>query len=433
MFMHRRGRQMRQKRSLIGRLLPAGTLDIARGFNDNAQRYLLTAALQNAGYGIIGTAFAIYLKDRGFSEAVVGDVEGALALAAAVVCLTLPPLVASVGYRRLMIAAGIALGLSRLGQAYAPTALAIVALGLLYGVGDGAMQTLSTAFLSENAGHGGRTRLFTSDFIVRTSSMVAGSLIGGIVPVLLRPMTGEHDAYRATIVLAGLIMMSSSVFAAGIKERPHSGQRGFSGWMTTLRGFSSWGRVARLLVPEMLISLGAGLVMPFVALFLKHRLGATVTEVGVIQAVSSVATAIAALATPRLAKRIGLAGTVVLTELASLPFLLSIPFAQSLPVAAILFWLRSMLMNMSWPIYNQLSMAGLPAADKPLVAGWVRFGWSIAWLAGSSIGGRLMEQSYTTPYFYTAALYASGAVATFVLLRRVRDEDEPPSVVASLT
>jgi len=415
---------VRQRRTLIGRLLPAGTLDMARGFSDNARRYLLTAAFQNAGYGIIGTTFAIYLKDQGFSEAVVGDVEGALALAAAVVCLTLPPLVASVGYRRLMVLAGVALGLSRLGQAYAPTAIAIVGLGLLYGVGDGTMQSLSTAFLSENAGSGGRTRLFTADFVVKTGAMVAGALMGGIVPVVLRPMVGEQDAYQFTIVLAGLIMMASAVFAAGIKELPHRGARGITGWITTLRGFSSWGRVARLLVPEMLISLGAGLVIPFVALFLKHRLGATVTEVGVVQAVSSVAMAVAALATPRLAKRIGLAGTIVLTELVSLPFLLSIPFAQSLPVAAVLFWVRGMLMNMSWPIYNQLSMAGLPAVDKPLVAGWVRFGWSIAWLAGSSIGGRLMEQSYTTPYFYTAALYGAGAVATYVLLRRVSDNEE---------
>jgi predicted MFS family arabinose efflux permease len=54
----------------------------------------------------------------------------------------------------------------------------------------------------------------------------------------------------------------------------------------------------------------------------------------------------------------------------------------------------------------------------------MRFGWSVAWLAGSAIGGRLMEQSYTTPYFYTAALYALGAIATFVLLRGIRDDEE---------
>lgn len=410
--------------NLLARLLPARYRDAVRGFTTNARRYLATVALQNAGYGVIGTVFAIELKNRGFAESVVGDVEGALALAAAVVCLTLPPLVSSLGYRRLMIAAGLALGLARLGQAYAPSAVLVVALGLLYGLGDGAMQALSTAFLSENAGRSGRTQLFTADFVLRTASMVVGSLVGGIAPVLLRPMVGEADAYRLTIVLAAVMMAGSTVFAAGIEERHHGQGRLFAGWLASLKGFTSWGRVVRLLVPEMFISFGAGLVIPFVALFLKHRLGATVTEVGVIQAVSSVAMAAAALFTPKLARRFGLAGTVVITELASLPFLISIPFAASLPIAATLFWLRGMLMNMSWPVYNQLSMEGLPTQDKPLVAGWVRFGWSIAWLGGSALGGRLMAGSYTTPYFYTAALYATGAIATFLLLRKIKPAEE---------
>jgi MFS family permease len=405
---------------LLVRLLPERHRAVVRGFTTNAQRYLATVALQNAGYGVIGTVFAIELKNRGFSESVVGDVEGALALAAAIVCLVLPPLVTSLGYRRLMIGAGLALALARLGQAYAPSAVLVVALGLLYGLGDGAMQTLSTAFLSENAGRSGRTQLFTADFVLRTAAMVAGSLIGGVVPVLLRPGLGEDQAYRLTIVLAAILMAASTVFASGIDDHHRRSGRLLSGWFESLKGFRSWGRVGRLLVPEMLISFGAGLVIPFVALFLKHRLGATVTEVGAIQAVSSVAMAAAALATPKLARRFGLAGTVVITELASLPFLVSIPFATSLPLAALLFWVRGMLMNMSWPVYNQLSMEGLPTEDKPLVAGWVRFGWSIAWLAGSALGGRMMAASYTVPYFFTAALYASGAVATFLLLRKVR-------------
>ncbi|MDO8846959.1 MAG: MFS transporter [Coriobacteriia bacterium] len=417
--------------SIIGRLLPARYRGIARDFTMNARRYLVTVSLQNAGYGVIGTVFAIELKNRGFAESVVGDVEGALALAAAIVCLMLPPLVSSLGYRRLMIAAGFALGLARLGQAYVPSATLVVALGLLYGLGDGAMQTLSTAFLSENAGRSGRTQLFTADFVTRTAAIVVGSLIGGVTPALLRPLTGEAEAYRLTIVLAAVLMAASTVFASGIEDRHQRGGRLLSEWLASLKGFSSWGRVGRLLVPEMLISFGAGLVMPFVALFLKHRLGATVTEVGIIQAVSALAMATAALATPRLARRFGLAGTVVITELVSLPFLISIPFAASLPVAAVLFWLRGMLMNMSWPIYNQLSMEGLPAQDKPLVAGWVRFGWSIAWLGGSALGGRLMAASYTTPYFYTAALYASGAIATFLLLRKIKASEETDAAAVS--
>jgi len=374
---------------------------------------------------VIGVTLAIHLKDSGFTESVVGDVEGALALAAAVVCLALPPLVASFGYRHLMVFAGLALGIARLGQAYAPTATVVVLLGLVFGLGEGTMQTLSTAFLSENAARGGRTQLYTADYVIRVSAMVVGSLIGGVMPVVLKPLAGEAEAFRLTIVLAAGLLASSSIAAGGIVDKRVRSAL-LVGWSNSLRGFSSWGRVVRLLVPEMFISFGAGLVIPFVALFLKHRLGASVTEIGAIQAVSSVAMAAAALWTPRLARRIGLAGTIVITELASLPFLVMIPLATSLPTVAVLFWVRGMLMNMSWPVYNQLSMEGLPAHDKPLVAGWVRFGWSIAWLGGSAIGGRLMEQSYTVPYFYAAGLYAAGATATFLLLRGIRPEDDTP-------
>lgn len=390
-----------------------------RGLGANAQHYLWAAVLQNVGYGIIATTFAIHLKDSGFSESVIGDVEAALALSAAAVCLLLPPLVASVGYRRLLMFAGLALGIARLGQAYAPSASLVIMLGLVFGLGEGVMQTLSTAFLSENAGRGSRTGLVTADFVARVAAGVVGALLGGFVPPLLTPFTGYEEAVRLSVVLAAGLMASSAIAAGRIED--HLRRKGSRqlGWLASLKGFRSWGRVGRLLVPEVLISLGAGLVMPFVALFLQRELGASVPEIGAIQAVSAVAMVIAALTTPWIARRVGLAGTVVITELASLPFLVLIPFAPNLPAAAVLFWLRGMLMNMSWPIYNQLSMEGLPSEDKPLVAGWVRFGWSMAWFAGSVIGGRMMEYSYRVPYFFTAVLYGLGAVATFLLLRKI--------------
>lgn len=58
------------------------------------------------------------------------------------------------------------------------------------------------------------------------------------------------------------------------------------------------------------------------------------------------------------------------------------------------------------------------------MAGRVRFGWSIAWLAGSAVGGRIMATPHEAPYFLAAVLYGAGAIATFLLLRGVRPEDE---------
>ena len=111
-------------------------------------------------------------------------------------------------------------------------------------------------------------------------------------------------------------------------------------------------------------------------------------------------------------------GSVVLTQLLSLPFLMVIPLAQSLPVVVIAMWIRTALMNMSWPAYNQLAVEGIPSRDKPFVLGWVAVAWSVAWLLGSAVGGRLAESSYTKGYYLTVVLYGIGAIAAWVLLSR---------------
>ena len=386
--------------------------------------------MQSVGFGILGTVFAIYLKDAGLSEAVVGDVEGALAIGSAITCLALPPLVARVGYKKLLVVAALALGFSRLGQALVPGALAIVALGLLYGVGEGMMMTVGTAFLAENAPARARTHLFTVDFTLRVSAMFVGALVGGFLPDVLGSFgAGELTALRITIVIGAAFMAGSLLPARRIQHSDPAAR--LVSYRESIKAFRSWGRLGRLLVPETLISFGAGLSMPFVALFLKHRLGASVDQVGMIQAASSIGMAFAAFGAPWLSRRLGLVGTVVTTELLSLPFLLMVPLATGLPVAAALLLVRGVLMNMSWPIYNQLATEGVPQVDRPLVVGWVRFGWSIAWFGGSVLGGRLMTLSYTLPWYLTAGFYAAGAVSTLILLRKVRVEESGATVVES--
>ena len=400
-----------------------------RAATPNARRYLTAAAMQNAAAGILGTAFALYVRGSGMSTSVVGDVEGALALAAAVVCLLLPPLVEVVGYRVMLVIAGIAFGVSRLGQITGLVPTSIVLLGLAYGVGDGIMRSVGVAFLSENGPAGeGRTMLFTVDFVLRILAAFVGAIIGGLMPTLLSAWMPEVDALRWAIALAGVLLLGSALTVLGVTEKPRARQSAWSLYANSVRGFRSWNRLVRLAVPEALISFGAGLIIPFVPLFLKAHVGATVAQIGFIQGASGLLMAIATLSTPLLARRFGLVGTVVITELASLPFLLVIPLAGSLPAVALAMWARGALMNMSWPVYNQLAVEGVPSCDKPLVVGWMSVAWSIAWLGGSAIGGRFATISYTTGYFITAGLYGLGAVVSWLLLRGITLSVEPSAV-----
>lgn len=392
-----------------------------RSASSNARRYLVSVMLQNFGYGVALTVFALYVRASGMSTTVVGDFEGALALAAAAVCLLLPPLVAVVGYRWLLVVAGVAFAASRLGQTLGVGASTIIALGLAYGAGDGIIRSIGVAFLSENGPEGEeRTLLFTVDFVLRIFAAFAGSTLGGLLPSLLGVAMPEVEALRWTLAAAGAVLLASAVPVLGVKESPRPRQNPLRLYATSVREFRSWGRLGRLALPEALISFGAGLVMPFLPLLLKVRLDASVAKVGVIMGMMSLFMALATLTTPLVARRFGLAGTLALTEIASLPFLFVIALTGSLPLAAGAMWVRAALMNMSWPVYNQIAVEGVPAQDKPLVLGWISVAWSVAWLAGSAIGGRLAEVSYTIGYFYTAAFYAAGALTSWLLLRHVR-------------
>jgi MFS family permease len=397
----------------------------------NARRYLTAVALQSAGMGVLGTCFAIYVKTAGFSVTVVGNVEGALALAAGAVCLIVPPLVAVVGYRALFVAAALALGVARIAQVAGIGPAGIVAMGLVYGLGDGIMRSVGVAFLSENGPAKDRTFLFTIDFSLRIAASVVGALVGGLLPTALGLAMPDVEALRWTIALGGLLFVASAVPAYGIRDLRHvTSGRPWATYMRTVSGFRSWDRLWRLCVPEALISFGAGLAMPFVPLFLKGNHGATVAQIGLIMGGASVVMASATLLTPLLARRFGLVGTIVLTEVASLPFLLAIPLAPGLALVAALMWARSALMNMSWPVYNQIAVEGIPSRDKPLVVGWMSVAWSIAWFGGSVLGGRINEVSYTVPYFATATFYALGALASWMLLRGI-DAERPEARVAT--
>lgn len=384
----------------------------------NAKRYLLSVSLQNVAIGLLGTVFALYVRSRGLPSSVVGDVEGALALASGIVCLLLPPLVSVVGYRWLLVGASVAFGLSRLGQTLGVGSAAIVALGLAYGLGDGVIRSVGVAFLSENGPEGPeRTLLFTADFALRVLASFAGALIGGLMPTLLAAWLPEGEALRWTIATAGLIMIVSAVPVLGIREPRRTGGHPWRQYLSAVRSFSSWRRLVGMAIPEGLISFGAGLIMPFVPLFLRVHAGASVAQIGIIQGAASVVMAVATLATPLLVRRLGLVGTMVVTQIASLPFLITIPLAGSLPVVAFAMWVRGALMNMAWPVFNQLAVDGVPSRDKPLVLGWISVAWSGAWLAGSVVGGRIATTSYTAGYYATAVLYLLGAIATWLLLR----------------
>jgi MFS family permease len=386
-------------------------------FSGNARRFLLSIALADFATFMLVTVFGIYIKIGGMSEAVVGTVEGIIAFVGAFVCLLAPVLVAGIGYKRLLIAGTVMLSLARFGMAALPFASALYAFGAIDGLGQGVLQAVPVPFLSENSTRVERAHLFSADLFVRVIAAFLGGTIGGLLPVLFGAFLPELAAYQVTIGVAAVLLLASAVPLFGLREKRARPDHAMREWVGTMREFRSWRHTGRLMLPQITISVGAGMIIPFLSLYMKNQLGATITQVGFIQGTSQLAMGVAALSAPLLARRLGLVKSTAVVEALSLPFMIAIPLVTDLRVAALVFWARAALMNLSWPLWNQFTMEGVPPEEKPAVSGFVAFGWSAAWVVGSVLGGRIMTTSYTLPYVYATVLYAIGTLLTYFMNR----------------
>ncbi len=119
----------------------------------------------------------------------------------------------------------------------------------------------------------------------------------------------------------------------------------------------------------MVIGFGAGLVIPFLNLYLKEKFGLSYGATGLVFALSSLATGAAMLLQPLLVRRVGRLGAIVGVQALSLPFwppwpgLLGFPWSPS-PSSS------GGLMNAAGPVYAALVMDYLAEEERPASSSW---------------------------------------------------------------
>jgi len=177
----------------------------------------------------------------------------------------------------------------------------------------------------------------------------------------------------------------------------------------------------------------------FMNLFFKETFPISDKVLGVLFAMSSLVTGVATLASPLLADRWGRIRALVLTQLASIPFLLLIGFSGSLWVSSVAFWVRAALMNMGNPLYSAFAMEQVAERERATISGLMGMSWNIGWTIGPFVSGYMQTQpeiGFQPIFVITCTLYVAAAVlarhffqetddsqrrATFLAQRQVAD------------
>jgi MFS family permease len=391
-------------------------------FSSNARLFLLSSALASLQFGVFQVVLALYVIALGHTRDFLGVMTGFAALVTGIASLPAAAVARATGHRKALLVGTAIAALGAVGVSLSSTRPTLLLFQGLLGAGTAFSYVSAAPFLAENSGDDERAYLFGVNSTMVLAVGVVGNALGGVLPgvsasVAPRLLSPGAAALRATMMIGAIFLAASAAPLLALKEgRSHESRAGGGAASPECPtrayrpGQKRFLLVWQFVATSVVMSLGAGIMVPFLAVFLADR-GASQSMIGLVFAGSMVMTMAGTLLAPVLAERWGKVKTVAYTQLASVPFLLGMAFAGDILFIVPAMLVRSALMNMAGPLDSSFSMEAVSPDDRAILSSLRGMAWNLAWAGGSVAGGFMTERfGYTVPFATTAALYLASAV-----------------------
>ncbi len=385
-----------------------------KGIPRGAKLCLAGMSLMGIADGVFVAIFQFYLISLGFGSSEIGTVFTVRMIAIAVLTLPMGVLADRYGRARVLTSGLFAFVLA---LAILPFARALVdfsAVLLLIGVAAAASVVLGPIY-SSFFGIGDMDRAFGLQGFINITSSAAGSLTGLIPPMLVSGWgVGAAESYRLVLYVATAFYLTSMPFFVLSATSAREPVRG-GGPRLMIR---SVGTVARFSVFSALNGLGYSVFFGLLSYYAYTRFGATSAEVGVFLSASMLANAAANIVAPRLSGRVGTLRTISLSLGLSAPFYLLAVYAPSFAIFGTLLLTHIFLANICSPLSTSLYMKSLHDDEKGTAAGASTVANMSLSALGTQLGGTMMGGALGAPIYVGAAVYATSAAWSWLMLRK---------------
>lgn len=410
-------------------------------FHRDARLFLLTTLLVGAALSLYWIDFNLYLASLGMSPSTIGLVATVASLAAGLSSFPASALSDRFGRRAVLagglvgMGAGLALLLLGSGLPFVFAGAALMA------VGAQGFFVVQAPFLTEHSDRGHRNELFAVQGAIQNVTNVVAAVLGGVVATVVASRLGfaaeGPETYRV-ILVAMLVMVIAGAASIALlaDDRPATlvprrvtaaGEP--AAFPRDPRARARFGLVvrdrglfARLIVPGLLISVGAGQVIPFLNVFVQQRFGLDLASINALFAFTSVGTFLAVLAQPYLAARVGQIRSVVVVQALSIPFLVVLGFSPVLWTVVLAMMVRNSLMNAGNPIFSAFAMEQVTPAERATLAAAQSVLWQVGWVVGGAWYAVLQawlgfDGGYAVNFLTIIVLYAAGTWLCFAWFR----------------
>src|SRR5467141_716450 len=369
-------------------------------------------------YGSLSVILVFYLIGIGLTEAQAGLVLTLTLAGDVVVSLYLTTRADRIGRRRMLIVGSVLMAAAGLTFACTSNLLFLIVAGTIGVISPsgnevGPFLSIEQAALSHIVPAAARTQVFAWYTLAGSVATALGALCGGGLTQVLQHTAMTHvQSYRAVVFLyAALGVALAFLFlrlSTSVEVSPASNGPVPSSSVAGLFGIARSRNVVLKLSGLFALDSFAGgfVVQSFAAYWFYLRFGVQPAALGAIFFWANVFAGISALLATRLAARIGLIRTMVVTHLPSNILLILVPLMPNLKLAVLVLLVRFSISQMDVPTRQSYTMAVVHAEERSAAAGIT----AVARTTGAALSPLLAGFLFARPSLISTPFFIAGTL-----------------------
>jgi MFS family permease len=392
-------------------------------FSKNANLFLLGGLFNGLGLAVFGLLFNLYLKEKGFTESQIGSVLSWGSLGSAVIAIPAAMILERIHIRKILIWSTVLAAVSYFVAIFSQLISLIFLFMFLANMFITVYRVSIAPFIMRNSTKRERIFLFSFNGAITMLSSLLGFMLGGFLPQLLLNLNIAESlakAYELSLYVSVVGTLVSIIPFLNIKQT-HTPIKN-TNFLKGLKNYS-WRILIRLIIPKLLVGLGAGLVIPFMNLYFETIFKADSASIGTFFSLLQVFLFIGFLITPQLSNRFGMLNTIVLTQLISIPFMFILALSHNLPLAVVAFIARGTLMNLNQPVVANFEMELVKPSEQPFTNAISTLTWQASWTISAWLGGHIIEKySFAWSFYITIVFYLLSAGSYYLFFKKSVDK-----------
>jgi len=367
-------------------------------------------------YGALSVILMFYLVSLGLSETQVGLLLTLTLAGDMAISLLLTTRADRIGRRRMLIVGAILM--AGAGLAFASTknlVFLIIAgtIGVISPSGHevGPFLSIEQAALSHVVSARSRTEVFAWYTLTGSLATALGALCGGTAAGIVQKIWLSSNSYRVVVLLYAVLGLALALLFTRLSFSTEVEPSAARGSGVSTRDFLGVGRsrsiVLKLSSLFALDSFGGGFVVQsFAAYWFYLRFGVAPAKLGLIFFWANVLAGISALLASRLAMRIGLVRTMVVTHLPSNVLLILVPLMPNLTLAVLVLLMRFSISQMDVPTRQSYTMAVVRPEERSAAGGIT----GVARTAGAAISPIFAGFLFSRPALIDVPFFIAGTL-----------------------